>query len=185
MDGLVGDEIHVKDVLAVVDVGDAEVDFKEGVFGEEELAFGIDVEAMVRRQTALVQVGINDAQVAVGRGVVEVNALLEREELIEALYLREGESGAEVPASAEFPFAHIARGVSHNEVDVVTAVEVRLIADQIDGSGALVVFLIVPVDEAKAPLTLPKSSSSHFALERFTSSVMERASSRPTGNEET
>ena len=130
VDYLAGDEVYVKHIGSVVDVGHAEVDFQDGVLAEEELALGIDVEAVVHRQTALVQVGEDHAQLAIGGGVVEIYAVLEGEVFIEALHLGERESRTEVPTATELPLTQIAGSVSQDDVDVVTTVEMGLVGHQ-------------------------------------------------------
>ena len=122
---MAGNQIHIKHVLAVVDVGHAEVNLQVDVLSEEELAFHINVEAVISGQTTLVQIAVKHTQLAIGGGVVEVDAVLERIILIEALHLCKGESAAEVPTSAELPFAFGTRRVGLNLIDVVAGVDTR------------------------------------------------------------
>lgn len=75
---------------------------------------------MVVGQTTLVEVGIVEAVFAVLPGVVADDARGEKQPFKDALGLGVGESAAEGPASAQFPFALVAEGVGRQQVDSVS-----------------------------------------------------------------
>ena len=70
MHGLGSEQVHIEHVGSVVDVGDPQIDFEDGVLVKEDLAFGIDVETVVGGQSALVEVGKDNTHFSVGGGVV-------------------------------------------------------------------------------------------------------------------
>ena len=147
VDDFACDDVEVKHIVSVVNVGDAEVGFQIRVFVKVELAFDINVEAVVGGETASVEFSVKDSQLSVGRGVVEIDTVLEGVVFVIALDLSEWEARTEVPSSAEFPLTLVACSVGKDDVDVVTAVEMWLIG----GEEECVTFhfFVVPVDETK------------------------------------
>ena len=119
-----GEAVEVEDVVAVVEVGDAEVDFEDGAFAYGEFAFAADVEAVVVREPSGIEFAVGDAVGAVGAGVVGEEAVGEGEVFVHALCLCEGESAAEAPAAANFPLVLLAEADGGEEVDGVAAVVV-------------------------------------------------------------
>ena len=119
-----GEAVEVEDVVAVVEVGDAEVDFEDGAFAYGEFAFAADVEAVVVWEPSGIEFAVGDAVGAVGAGVVGEEAVGEGEVFVHALCLCEGESAAEAPAAANFPLVLLAEADGGEEVDGVAAVVV-------------------------------------------------------------
>lgn len=82
---------------------------------------------MVAGQVPFVELAVVDAVFAVLLGVVAGDAAGEEQALEDSLGLGEGESRAEGPAAADFPFAPLAQRVGGQQIDGVAAVVVRVV----------------------------------------------------------
>ena len=81
---------------------------------------------MVVRQASAINFRIvNNTEVAVGAGNVTANSSVKRVLLVKALCFCKRKSAAHIPARANFPIALFAKGISGNQVYVMSAVEVR------------------------------------------------------------
>ena len=134
VDPLESETVEIEDVVSVVYVGDAGVEFKNGAFANREFTFNANVESVVAGQSTAIELGINDSIFAIDEGVVGGDALAEGDVFKHALSLCVGESAAEAPATADFPLVFFAKADGGEEVDGVAAIVVRGVGLDIIGA---------------------------------------------------
>ena len=98
------------------------------MLGQEEFFLRTEVETMVAGQAGLVEIGQQEVNILIGGDIIiaNINGIVVR---IVGLSLRERESGTEVPTGIDFPRTAFAESVGSHQVDVVAAIEVRIISD--------------------------------------------------------
>ena len=136
--------VEVEDIVAVVKVGNAEIDFEDGAFANGEFALAADVESVVCRQASGIELAVSDTVLAVGACVVGEESIREGDILVHSLGLCEGESATETPTSADFPLVLFSQTDSGEEIDSVASVVVG-------GIGLYLVGAVYPSEGVGCP----------------------------------